>query len=151
MTTQATQELSFEDAETVNAAVLGKFVSIGDGSDAKRNSKTDYRTTVVARLTGIRKDENYSTDDKVRRFYDMITDQGEAITVTDNAALKGITSDLIGNVLRIVYLGKSEKAKPGQSAAKQIEIKSKAWTSLSDAEKARFVVAEPGDANEQGL
>jgi hypothetical protein len=149
MTTQATQEIDFADA-TPLTVTYGKLVSIGDGSTGKRDSKTDFRTSVVGRLTGIRKDENYSTADKTRRLYDLVLDGGEVVTVTDAAALKAITSDTIGSVIRIAFTGYG-KAKAGQSAPKQIEVKARPWDSLTDEEKARFQPIVTGDANEDGL
>ena len=139
--------LSFDDAETLARPLYGKFISIGDGGTAKRDSTTDFRESVVGRLVGIRRDEEYSTDEKPRRKYDMVLDGGEPVTVNDAAGLSGITTDLVGNVLRISFQGMG-KAKPGQSASKLIEVKVKSWDSLTAKEQARFQPVEPGDAEE---
>lgn len=139
--------VSFDEAETITQPRYGKFISIGDGGTAKRDSKTDFRVTVIGRLTGIRKDEEYSDEEKTRRKYDMVLDGGELVTVNDAAGLGGITTDLIGSVLRISYQGMG-KAKAGQSASKLIEVKVRSWDSLTANEQARFQPAEDGDAAE---
>lgn len=149
MTTSAPQDISFEDG-TPLTAVYGKFITIGDGANAKRNSKTDYRTSVIGRLLAIRPDTKFSKPDALKRLFDMVLDGGEVVTVTDSAALKGITTETIGQVVRITFTGYGA-AKAGQEAPKQIEIVAKPFASLTAEQQARFQPVEDGDANEEGI
>lgn len=144
-----TTDINFDDAQQLSSA-YGKLVSIGDGSTAKRNSKTDFRTSVVGRLTGIRTDQKYSKPDAPKRLYDIITDSGESITVTDSAALRAITSECVGNVIRILFTGYGD-AKPGQEPPKRIEVRMIEWASLTPEQQARFRIVEQGDSHEGGL
>ena len=144
-----TSDLDFADATPLSSG-YGKFVTIGDGAGAKKTSKTDFRTTVTGRLLSIRPDQTYSKPDAPKRLYDMVLDGGELITVTDSAALRGITTETIGQVIRIVFEGYGN-AKPGQEPPKKINIVAKAWDSLSKEQQARFQPVEAGDANEEGI